>query len=110
MPASEGWQPVRAAALSAFRLHPYLGDDVLNRQSRAQESHTLAVHNLEQIPAGAIDADDVLEINQNLAAGITREYRLPVVLEFGHESARQPPCNLQDHTIAGLRHLHLHHL
>jgi hypothetical protein len=49
--------------VSAFRLLHNLFENVLYGQSGPQEWHSAAVHGLEEVLSGAIDAGDVFQVD-----------------------------------------------
>src|SRR5439155_26270011 len=77
------------ALVAAFLPVHDLIKNVLNRQPGSQETNALAVHQLEQVAAGAVHASDVFQVNRDLPAGLADASRVPAALQFGHEGPRQ---------------------
>jgi hypothetical protein len=93
----------------AFRLLHNLFENVLNAQADSQKANSIAVHQLEQVPAGPVDAGDALQVNRDLPARLFRASNLPAVFEFGHKGAGQSPFDLEDQLAVDFFHLDFHH-
>lgn len=67
------------------------------------------MHQLQQAPAGPIDAGHILYIQRDLAVRMTRSNRMPAVLQFGHERPSQSPFYLKNQTSVEVLGLDFHH-
>jgi hypothetical protein len=93
----------------AFRLLHYLFEYVLNSQAGTQKANSIAVHQLEQVAAGPIDASDAFQVNFDLSARLIRTGNLPAVFELGHIDPGYPPLDLEYQLIVDFFHLNFHH-
>ena len=94
--------PAADDLVSALVLLEDLIENVLDGQAGSKESNSIAVHQTKQTPAGAIDAGDVLQVDQDLQVRLARATGPPAALQFRDERPGQPPFDLQDQLAAGL--------
>lgn len=88
----------------AFLLLHNLIEGVLNRQSCPQELHPIAVHQFEQVAAGAVDARGTLQVNQDFRFGWVA--RAAFQLSSNSVGAAQDSAVQGRHCTPRANHLH----
>jgi hypothetical protein len=95
--------------VTAFGLLHNLFENVLHGEAGAEERHSLAMHHLQEVSAGAIDAGDVFQVDRNGAAGLRGARRLPATLEFRRKCASQSTFYFQNYGIGRFLDFDLYH-